>query len=116
MTVACILWQGLIQSRSDSEDITSYKEKNIIRKQRIQEVIELHSNCFKLQKAVFYDLKQTLIQKEFKEYIMNTFNLKKISGLIQKGIALTVLVSAICTPSYAYDRTEVKIGVVGENN
>lgn len=47
---------------------------------------------------------------------MNTFNLKKISGLIQKGIALTVLVSAICTPSYAYDRTEVKIGVVGENN
>ena len=91
-------------------------KKKIIRKQRIQEVIELHSNCFKLQKAVFYDLKQTLIQKEFKEYIMTTFNLKKISGLIQKGIALTVLVSAICTPSYAYDRTEVKIGVVGENN
>ena len=47
---------------------------------------------------------------------MKTFNFRKLSGLIQKGIAATVIISALYSPSYAYDRNEVKIGVVGENN
>lgn len=47
---------------------------------------------------------------------MKTLNLKKIAALFQKGIAATAFITLLTTPTYAYDRTEVKIGVVGENN
>lgn len=60
--------------------------------------------------------KQTLIQKEFKEIYMKNFNLKNLFSLIRKGVTVSVILLTFPYQAYAYDRTEVKIGVVGENN
>jgi D-methionine transport system substrate-binding protein len=47
---------------------------------------------------------------------MKLFYLKKITSLVGKGITSTALLLVLTLQAFAYDRTEVKIGVVGENN
>lgn len=40
----------------------------------------------------------------------------KFSSIIQKGFAAAAFALTLFSPAYAYDRTEVRVGVVGENN